>query len=466
MLTDILAAFAENPLEPASGELPPRAPASRPSRSRWHRGREGIVEIGACGRRLRLRQRAAAPPRLPRSATSWPTAASPMANGASFIADGGYRNPALWLSDGWDWVGANGVAAPLYWRDGRERVHASPAAATIDWAAPVAHVSYYEADAFARWAGARLPTEAEWEDFAARPIRNLGNQLDAAGAGRCRKPGGGNVRRRLGMDASAFASSPASPRPKARSANTTASSCAGSSCCKGAQLRDAARPQPRLLPQFLPARTRAGSSPGCALLATLDPADPRRSAPTCSPACPRRSRRSPRAGSTTAAARSCSRRSPGFPNIIRPGPRPRCSSAIMPRDRRACPQGRGGGRVRRRLGDQDADPARGDPPAAYVPVDISRRLSCEQSAPSAAAPISRRRCHPGRRRFRAAVRACRRRSPACRSSASSPARPSAISCRGRATDLLRQIPRPARRRRAAADRHGPGEAGRAAARRL
>jgi ergothioneine biosynthesis protein EgtB len=106
-----------------------------------------------------------------------------------FIADGGYRTPTLWLSEGWDWVQREGVAAPLYWRDeGTEFTLGGRR--EIDKAAPVAHVSYYEADAFARWSGARLPIEAEWEDFAASADPNIGNQLDAAGAVAPR-PGGG-----------------------------------------------------------------------------------------------------------------------------------------------------------------------------------------------------------------------------------------------------------------------------------
>jgi ergothioneine biosynthesis protein EgtB len=96
---------------------------------------------------------------------------------AEFIADGGYAEPRWWLSAGWDWVRQHGIEAPLYWqRDGQQAWSSFTlhGLVPIDPHTPIAHVSYFEADAFARWAsasrsawrGARLPTEAEWEHAA------------------------------------------------------------------------------------------------------------------------------------------------------------------------------------------------------------------------------------------------------------------------------------------------------------
>ncbi len=90
-------------------------------------------------------------------------ASRPVTNGEwlAFIADDGYRRPELWLSDGWATVQSEGWDAPLYWE--ADQMFTLAGMLPIDEHAPVCHVSYYEADAYARWADARLPTEAEWE---------------------------------------------------------------------------------------------------------------------------------------------------------------------------------------------------------------------------------------------------------------------------------------------------------------
>ena len=179
LLTDILATFAENPLEPAYGELS-AAQCHAPEPLSFLAGRTGIVEIGAPGDGFAFDSER---PRHPVLLHPHAVASRPVTNGewAEFVADDGYSTPALWLSDGWDWVQREGIAAPLYWRgDGTQFTLGGRR--EVDAAAPVAHVSFFEADAFARWAGKRLPTEAEWESFAASADPNLGNQLDRAGA--------------------------------------------------------------------------------------------------------------------------------------------------------------------------------------------------------------------------------------------------------------------------------------------
>jgi ergothioneine biosynthesis protein EgtB len=177
LLTDLLAAFAENPIEPAYGGLPaPACFAVEPLG--WLPGREGKVPIGA-GEGFAFD---AERPRHDVLLHPHAIAARPVANRewAEFIADGGYSTATLWLSDGWDWVQREGIEAPLYWR-GDGTMFTLGGRREIDRAAPVAHISFYEADAFARWAGARLPTEAEWEDFASSADPRLGHQLDEAG---------------------------------------------------------------------------------------------------------------------------------------------------------------------------------------------------------------------------------------------------------------------------------------------
>ena len=186
LLTDILATFAENPLEPAYADLDaPACFAAEPLT--FLPGRTGILEVGAPDTGFafdneRSRHRVLLHPHA--------IAGRRVTNGewAEFIADGGYSTSTLWLSEGWDWVQREGIKAPLYWHDdGSEFTLAGRR--ELDRSSPVAHVSYYEADAFARWAGARLPTETEWEDFASSSDPNIGNQLDGAVAA-VPRPGG------------------------------------------------------------------------------------------------------------------------------------------------------------------------------------------------------------------------------------------------------------------------------------
>jgi ergothioneine biosynthesis protein EgtB len=178
-LTDILASFAENPLEPAFGTLE-RPQSSSIEPLSWHQGREGIVEIGATSEGFAFDSER---PRHRVFLSSHELASRRVTNQEwrEFMSDGGYRTPSLWLSEGWDWVQRENITAPLYWRS--DESHFSLGGRRdIEWAAPVAHISYFEADAFSRWSGARLPSEAEWEDFASAADPRAGNQLDRAAA--------------------------------------------------------------------------------------------------------------------------------------------------------------------------------------------------------------------------------------------------------------------------------------------
>ena len=175
LLTDILHLFSLNPLQPAYREAPP-SPKAEPAPLQFVAGRHGIVEIGHAGEGFAYdnespRHRALLHPHAiaNRCVTN--------AEFRQFIDDGGYRNPALWLSEGWDTVQREGWSHPLYWDDALETTFTLGGRQPIDPAAPVCHVGFFEAEAFARWADARLPTEFEWEAMA-QDIPVEGNFVD------------------------------------------------------------------------------------------------------------------------------------------------------------------------------------------------------------------------------------------------------------------------------------------------
>lgn len=184
LLMDLLATMAANPLAPAVWPAEPRLwrETSTDEAPGWVSFDGGLVEIGHDGAGFAYdcegpRHRVYLQPHelAERTVTNceW----------QCFIADGGYSNPLLWLADGWAWAQAEAVEAPLYWRrDGDDwQRFGLDGLAPIDPAEPVCHINFYEADAFARWAGARLPTEVEWEHAAAGYDSSAGVQLDAAG---------------------------------------------------------------------------------------------------------------------------------------------------------------------------------------------------------------------------------------------------------------------------------------------
>ncbi len=182
MLTDIKHVFAHNPLRPVyRGDLPeaPRMAHAQPLTFHDYAG--GVHEIGHAGSGFAYDNEA---PRHRVWLEAFALASRPVSNRdyIEFIEDGGYREPRWWLSEGWSTVQNARWQAPLYWeqRDGAWWHMTLAGMRPVDLDAPVCHVSHFEADAYAAWAGKRLPTEAEWEHAAESALATDADLLQGA----------------------------------------------------------------------------------------------------------------------------------------------------------------------------------------------------------------------------------------------------------------------------------------------
>ena len=183
ILTDVLHLLSRNPLRPAYAADAPRMQAPRNGAAqdrtpRWLRFPACFARIGHDGPGFAFDNEM---PAHRVFVEAFEIASRPVTNGeyAAFVDAGGYRHPECWLALGWESIRALGCTAPLYWerRDGRWWGFTLRGMTELDLDAPVGHLSHFEADAYARWAGARLPTEFEWE--AAMRRESGGDAVDA-----------------------------------------------------------------------------------------------------------------------------------------------------------------------------------------------------------------------------------------------------------------------------------------------
>jgi ergothioneine biosynthesis protein EgtB len=184
MLTDVKHLLAQSALLPEYMTTPlPQAAAGAPLA--WLAFDGGLTEIGHDGDGFCFDNEL---PRHKQYVAPFELASRLVTNGEylAFIAAGGYFNAALWLAEGWDWVRNQNLNSPIYWQqegDGQWREFTLHGAQALDLQRPVTHLSLFEADAYANWAGARLPTEAEWELAAAPALIETGALHPAGAAG-------------------------------------------------------------------------------------------------------------------------------------------------------------------------------------------------------------------------------------------------------------------------------------------
>ena len=220
ILMDIKHVFSLNPLLPAYQPPRRRVPGVAAPLG-WVEFAGGLREIGHDGPDFAFDNET---PRHRVWLDPFRLASRPVTCGefVEFIADGGYAQPEFWLSEGWATVQQQGWEAPLYWRgeaDAR-RIFTLSGEKALDWAEPVVHVSFYEADAYAKWAGKRLPTEAEWEVAAQgiidRDLPAAGNLGDSRGHHPSAEIAGGEGLRQMIGDVWEWTASPYTPYPRFR----------------------------------------------------------------------------------------------------------------------------------------------------------------------------------------------------------------------------------------------------------